>query len=115
MAFDRDEHKRKWNVARANKMQSLISRWKRRKGCACCGYNTHPAALVLDHIDPKTKDRNKRRRAINHLWSKERVKSELAKIQVLCANCHNIRTFEERHFEFRSKPSFGAELGSIFV
>jgi hypothetical protein len=101
MAFDRDAHKRKWNRERAQKNTSLVNRWKMTKGCKQCGYKKHPSALVLDHIDPMTKDRNKRNgRAYNPLWSKVRLKEELTKVQVLCACCHNIRTYEEEHYKF---------------
>ena len=102
MAFNRDEYKKEWNKARHNKMVALISRWKMIKGCAVCGYKKHPCALVLDHIDPATKDRNgKSKRAYNPLWNKKRIKQELSKCQVLCANCSNIRSYEEKHYAYR--------------
>ena len=107
MAFNRDEHKKEWNRARQNKTVTLIGRWKMMKGCAHCGYKGHPSALVLDHVDPATKDRSKRAggRAYNPLWSRARIKQELAKCQVLCANCSNIRTHEEKHYAYR-QPKF---------
>ena len=108
MAFNRDEHKREWNRARQNKIVTLIGRWKKIKGCAHCGYNKHPAALVLDHLDQSTKDRNKKgQRAYNPLWSRMRIKQELAKCQVLCANCSNVRTFEEKQYTYRHRELKG--------
>lgn len=46
--------------------------------------------LEVDHIDPATK--------ISHavwLWAKERRETELAKCQVLCRYCHDLKTADE--------------------
>ncbi len=100
MAFDRDEHKRNWNNKRSRHNTAVINRWKIIKGCQLCGYKAHHAGLVLDHIDPETKDRNKRRKAYNSLWKKTRIKEELGKCRVLCATCHNVHTYESNHYLF---------------
>ena len=81
--------------------RALISRWKLMKSCKRCGYKEHPHALHLDHIDPSTKayrakNRGSRGDALQYNWSKSKIKQELAKCQVLCANCHAIKTHEER-------------------
>jgi hypothetical protein len=76
----------------------LIGRWKQTKGCVMCGYNKHPAALHVDHIDPSTKTM-KGGKAWHPNWSKQRIKKELAKCQILCANCHFERSYIERHYE----------------
>jgi len=68
----------------------LIRRYKRIKGCACCGYNTFGSALTFDHIDPDSKCNHiKGRGAINYTWSMKRIKAEIAKCRVICSNCHN--------------------------
>lgn len=104
MAFNREEYKKAWDSKRQKQHTALIQRWKRIKGCAQCGYKGHFAALCLDHIDPNEKDRNKRgRRAINQKWGKDRIKAELSKCQVLCSNCHQVRTWEEEHYKFRAR------------
>ena len=97
--FDRKAFKKQWDKERRNHNNQLVKRWKVMKGCAQCGYKSHHAALVLDHIDPATKcsTLSKLRRSYNAAWSKDRLKQEIAKCQVLCANCHNVRTFEEGH------------------
>jgi hypothetical protein len=110
MAFDRREYKKLWDSKRAQKHSALIQRWKVFKGCAVCGYKKHFASLCLDHLDPAQKDRNARNnRAINMSWGKDRIKAELAKCQVLCANCHQERTWKEGHYKF------GPEIGSTRV
>ena len=77
------------------KMTDLVGRWKVRKGCRQCGYNKHPQALHLNHVDPTTKWQTGKCSAIRAEWSKETVKAELAKCEVLCANCHSIVTHEQ--------------------
>jgi len=96
MAFDRKEYKKVWDSKRGQHHRKLIQRWKGLKGCSSCGYKEHYAALQLDHVDPSTKDPlMKSKRGLNYKWSKDRIKKELSKCQVLCANCHSIKTFEE--------------------
>lgn len=82
---------------------AFISEWKAARGCAWCG-EKDPVVLDCDHIDPSTKDDRLRAR----LGQRAKVKwglsalswadleAELAKCQVLCANCHRRKTFAER-------------------
>ncbi|CAB4140167.1 hypothetical protein UFOVP395_1, partial [uncultured Caudovirales phage] len=104
MAFEREEYKKAWDSKRQKHNTTLIQRWKCMKGCAQCGYKSHFAALCLDHIDPNNKDRNRKgSRAVNMKWGKERLKAELAKCQVLCTNCHQVRSWQQEHFKFRAR------------
>ena len=48
--------------------------------------------LEFDHIDPKTKDMKENNFA-NMSWDKMFV--EIEKCQVLCSNCHKVKTFGE--------------------
>lgn len=68
----------------------MLADLKVSKGCADCGYNAHPAALDFDHLpglvkignisDPKIFMNDKL------LWP------EIDKCEVVCANCHRVRT-----------------------
>ncbi len=58
-------------------------------GCELCGYAEHPTALQFDHIDPTTKCFSLGR---SKGVSFQRMKDEIAKCRVLCANCHMIYT-----------------------
>jgi 5-methylcytosine-specific restriction endonuclease McrA len=74
---------------------ALVKRWKLRKGCQRCGFKAeHSVQLDIDHIVPKRAAGNDRQ-AINTSWCKERLKKELARCQVLCANCHRLKTYED--------------------
>ena len=76
--------------------KKVVSRWKRMKGCAKCGWNEHPAALHIDHIHVNPK----KGKGYDPQQSWSRIKENLSKCQVLCANCHGIKTYEEaRHLK----------------
>lgn len=112
MVFIRSEYMKEYMHARMVHNRALITRWKRRKGCAECGYNTNGIALDLDHIDPTTKTKRMHGwKAIEVSWSKNRIKQELAKCQVLCANCHRIRTYHEQHWKSSGNQSARSMLG----
>jgi len=70
---------------------------KKKNGCEDCGFNAHPAALDLDHIDPSTKHVTKSGLRQNPGsmvgYRTEIFIAELAKCRVLCSNCHKIHTF----------------------
>lgn len=79
------------------KMRSLVGRWKMIKGCSHCDFKAElPFQLDLDHIKPNTKTNKGNSRAFEPSWSKKRIKEELRKCQVLCKNCHALKTFKEK-------------------
>ena len=72
---------------------NLVKRWKLRKGCSRCNFKAeHSVQLEIDHIIPKLKNNAQ---AINTSWSKDKLKVELSKCQVLCANCHRLKTYQD--------------------
>lgn len=83
---------------RIGTLKDEVDAIKLNKGCADCGYNKHPAALDFDHLPQFIKlcsvgtlvTRGKR----------EETFAEIAKCEVVCANCHRIRT-TLRHTEKR--------------
>lgn len=84
--------------AQYEEFRVFIDAYKIERGCIDCGWAEHPAALVLDHIDPKTKTIQ-----VSCMYSctKERQMQELALCEVRCANCHQIRTYELGHMGMR--------------
>lgn len=58
------------------------------KGGSCqeCGYNKCTAALEFHHLDPNEKDFALSSRGHSRSW--DRVKAELDKCIMVCANCH---------------------------
>ena len=52
--------------------------------CRICGYDKWPAAFDFHHLDPMGKDFT----ISEAMTSWERIKPELDKCELLCANCH---------------------------
>ena len=77
-----------------SKMQE-IHQYQLEKGCADCGYNTHPAALEFDHLPNTEKKFNIGEEMGN--YSREKLWEEIEKCDVVCANCHAIRTATRRN------------------
>ena len=55
--------------------------------CVVCGFNKFLAALEFHHLDPKIKDQNMAKQSARNLPF-EKMKKELDKCVLLCANCH---------------------------
>lgn len=61
--------------------------------CADCGGRFAQCAMDFDHHDPSTKVRAVTRMIYG---STDRMLAEAAKCDIVCANCHRLRTFERR-------------------
>jgi hypothetical protein len=62
--------------------------------CIRCGYNKYPEVLEFHHKDPLKKDFNISMKGHCRSWG--RVKEEIKKCILLCANCHR-----ELHVELK--------------
>lgn len=84
------------NTRYRNEINELVRKLKQESPCKDCG-NSYPYYVMdFDHLDGYTKVRE-----INYLSSTGRIgalKKELVKCEVVCANCHRIRT-HTRQFE----------------
>lgn len=54
--------------------------------CELCGYSRCVEALEFHHEDPDQKEFGLGQRGMTRAW--EKIKAELDKCQLLCANCH---------------------------
>ncbi len=61
--------------------------------CFDCGKTYHRAIMEFDHRDGTTKVRNVMSMAG---YSPDRIMQEIAKCDVVCANCHRMRTYRRR-------------------
>ncbi len=64
--------------------------------CVCCGYNEHPGVLDFHHVDPATKEFGISDKGMTRSW--EKIKAELDKCILVCANCHREITLGVREF-----------------
>src|SRR4051794_24933960 len=79
--------------ARARQLQfaAWYTALKEGKPCADCGGTFHPAAMQWDHRPGTQKVADLGR--LRSTTSKRRVLEEIAKCDLVCANCHAVRTF----------------------
>jgi hypothetical protein len=79
-----------------DKKKAFKAEWKEYKAtlaCTKCGF-AHSAALDFHHEDPSKKEANIHRLLSNGQHAK--LREELKKCIVLCANCHRIHHYEEK-------------------
>lgn len=73
---------------RSYKLKTFLADFKIKQGCKDCGYNLHHVALDFDHI---TDDKSFN---LAEAKSISAAKKEILKCEVVCSNCHRIRTYE---------------------
>jgi 5-methylcytosine-specific restriction endonuclease McrA len=67
--------------------------WSIKRGpCADCGQRFHPCAMDFDHLPQYTK-RMEISDMVRSKRSRGDIELELAKCELVCANCHRVRTF----------------------
>ena len=79
-----------------------MNSFKLASGCAKCGYNENVAALQFDHIVALKLGwggRKKRTGPKSSVQARELMNDP--NVQVLCANCHAIKTREEGDYKPR--------------
>ncbi len=67
---------------------------KEGKPCTDCGHTFHFSAMEWDHLPGSKKTANPSNLANNGLW--ERFLKEIENCELVCANCHAVRTFNRR-------------------
>lgn len=100
---DQAAYHKAWTERNRHKRYAANKRWKEKARawfrslkdtlyCTTCG-ETHFACLEFHHIDPNTKEATVG--SIAGRWGAARIKAELNKCIVLCANCHRKLHFLE--------------------
>jgi len=83
------------NKERRRRLVEFISSIKIESGCVDCGYRESAVALDFDHL-PGSEKMFSIGSATARSASQARLKAEMAKCEVVCANCHRVRTHERR-------------------
>jgi hypothetical protein len=88
------------NEQTIERTQSIKEQMVNYKGgeCSRCGYDTYIGALEFHHLDPTQKDFNLSKLKKNKF--DEKIKDELDKCILVCANCHR-----EIHHELRTEKN----------
>lgn len=81
-------HRRRHFEARAELVRAV-----KDAPCADCGGRFHPQSMDLDHRDGLQKAFDVSR---GKLFGIERLRAEIAKCDVVCANCHRVRSMFDR-------------------
>ena len=73
---------------RVKKIKVFLADYKMNKGCKDCGYKKYHFVLEFDHIKGNKK--------INIAFAKSinQAKKEIKKCEVVCSNCHRIRSWK---------------------
>ena len=70
--------------------QDFIREYKESHQCTDCGIRYHYSQMDLDHIKDKQKNIS---RMVNSSQSIKTIMEEMAKCDLVCANCHRLRTW----------------------
>lgn len=100
------EYQKQWykknsqkTIQRTNEYRKQIKKWFNeeilaKSSCVKCGEN-HPGCLDFHHRDPALKE-NEVTLMVNQKRTKDAILKEMAKCDILCANCHRKLHYEER-------------------
>lgn len=94
--LNRDK-KNKQQRAKRVYLQELSQRYKKLCGCKKCGIK-NPIVLQFDHINPEDKITTISQ-MISDRYNLDIFKKEIRKCQVLCANCHLIKTSKQFNYK----------------
>src|SRR2546423_7776287 len=98
-AEHRDEEIERVRVRQAGTLEFL--RDLRRRPCADCGGTFPPWIMDFDHRDPADKSFSIAAGKVL-LKSRDLLLAEIAKCDIVCANCHAVRTY--RYFHSKLSP-----------
>jgi uncharacterized linocin/CFP29 family protein len=90
-----DSHKRSvaaYNGDLKRSKQALIRDLKASSPCADCGGRFHFAVMDFDHLERFSKERNISE-LVHSAHTVAKLMDEIAKCEIVCANCHRLRTF----------------------
>ena len=73
-------------------LKAIVQEAKKGKPCMDCGDKFHPFIMDFDHIDPKNKTLDISH-MVHYIVSPEKLREEILKCELVCSNCHRMRTF----------------------
>lgn len=100
----------KRRTRRASRIKAL--EYLAAKGCETCG-ERDPRILEFDHLKPEDKiDTIANLLGNGYSWGSEKLRAEIRKCRVLCANCHRRHTVEQ--MEYYSHPDVADALRGVY-
>lgn len=94
------EEKREYNAEYKRRTRRLARikslEYLAEKGCCDCG-TRDPRVLEFDHLDPSEKSKGVCRLLCDgYSWASEKLRQEIRKCRVICANCHRLHTIVQQ-------------------
>ena len=92
-----ERRRRPLRMLQKRKRNALAVAWMREvksRPCADCGNQFHPAAMTFDHLPGTTKRKDVA--ALVGGGMTRAARAEIEKCELVCANCHAVRTFMRR-------------------
>lgn len=90
-----NDRARKNEEALIKRNQDFIRAYKENKPCTDCGKQYPYYVMDFDHLDPTKKEKNVGRLTARS-FSLEKIQKEIDKCELVCSNCHRIRTHNRR-------------------
>lgn len=94
-----------YQAERGAQRRAMVADYKLEKGCADCGYKQAHCALDFDHRGGKTSRNDQVSWLMNSRL--ELLLAEILKCDVVCANCHRIRSANRRVWS-QLAPTWGS-------
>ncbi|MEF8787340.1 MAG: hypothetical protein V5A45_15545 [Haloarculaceae archaeon] len=91
------EYNTERSLDRRSRLRSWVNERKAESGCRRCG-QTEVACLEYHHTNPELKEKAIGE-LITHGHGKQSLREEMAKCEILCANCHR-----KEHYEWPENP-----------
>jgi len=100
VSFKNKEHYDKWSKERIKKNTAAIQKLKEETPCFDCKNKFPHYIMQFDHVPERgLKLFSIAVKAGNRTIQAPTMARELAKCDILCANCHSIRTYKRRQNE----------------
>lgn len=90
------DNNKQYYMDRNKRVRKEKSEWlvaQKAKPCKDCGVQYPHYVMDFDHLDGSFKDKEVSV-LVNYGWS--RLKAEIEKCELVCSNCHRIRTYNRR-------------------
>jgi hypothetical protein len=87
----------------------FVRKYKENKPCDDCGKYFHFFVMDFDHREGETKIENVAQLA-HKGYALDKLIAEIEKCDLVCANCHRLRTFRRLHWKGKPKVGDGTPL-----
>jgi hypothetical protein len=81
---------KKWVQTRVKALRRFVASIKASNPCTDCGEYFPSVCMDFDHVAGKERNLAE---GVRNGWSEERLLTEIGRCELVCSNCHRIRTF----------------------